>query len=103
MNSLIENLSTTSNEEVVYQKLADNIITLASKGNGYQYIYHSKVIQKKSIAFFYWCNMRIELDKHSKKHDDVFKQYDTDPRISHHRCGGYIIIEKCPCQSENIT
>ncbi len=53
LNSLIENLSTTFNKEVVYQKLANNIITLASKGDGYQYIYHSKVIQKKSIAFFY--------------------------------------------------
>jgi len=37
--------------------------------------------------------MHIELDKHSKKHEDVFKQHDTDPRISRHRCGEYIMIK----------
>ncbi len=93
MDSLIENLSTIFNEKVVYQKLADNIITLASKKDGYQYIYHSKIIQKKLIAFFYWYNIHIELDKHSKKYENVFKQRNTDLRIYHYKCGEYIMIK----------
>src|ERR1044072_186923 len=93
LDSSTGSLSITSNDKVVYQKIADNIIALVSEGDGYQYIYHSKVIQKKSIAFFYWCNMRVELNKHSKKHDNISKQRDTDPRISRHKCNGYIMIK----------
>jgi len=44
LNTLIENLLTTSNKKVIYQKLANNIITLVLKKNEYQYTYHFKVI-----------------------------------------------------------
>ena len=66
-----------------------------SEGDGYQYIYHSKTTQKKqgTISFFYWCNMRVELDKCSKKHENISKQRDTDPRISRHQCSGLIVIK----------
>ena len=37
--------------------------------------------------------MHIELDKHSKKHEDVSKQRDTDPRICRYNCGGFILIK----------
>jgi hypothetical protein len=40
--------------------------------------------------------MRIELNKYSKKHEDVTKQRDTDTRISRHQYGGCIVIKIDP-------
>lgn len=95
LDSLVEEFSATLDKEEVYQKLAGKIVTAVSEGDGYQYIYHTKeIVQKKgTISFFYWCNMRKELDKRSKKHEDISKQRDTDPRISRYQCGGFIIIK----------
>jgi hypothetical protein len=92
---LDEDLSISVSEEVMCKKIAEKIVNLASEGDGYQYVYHSKAIQKqqKIISFLYWCNMRVELDKHSKKHEDLSKQRDTDPRILRCECGGFITIK----------
>jgi len=77
------------------KEIAKKIVNLASEGDGYQYVYHSKAIQKrqKTITFFYWCNMRVKLDKHSKKHKDLSKQHDTNPRIHCYKCDGFITIK----------
>ncbi|RIA85566.1 hypothetical protein C1645_830569 [Glomus cerebriforme] len=72
---LDEDSSNTLSEEKMCKKNVEKIVSLASERDGYQYVYHSKAIQKrqKTITFFYWCNMRIKLDKHSKKIEDASK------------------------------
>ncbi len=37
--------------------------------------------------------MRVKLDKHSKKHKDLSKQHDTNPRIHCYKCDGFITIK----------
>jgi hypothetical protein len=93
LEPLIEELPTTLTEEEKSKRIAVRIINLASEGDGYQYVYHSKHIQKNTILFHYWCNMRVELNKHSVKHEDPAKQRDTDSRIQRHSCGGCISIK----------
>ena len=89
LEPLIEELPITLNEEERSKEIANKIVTLASEGDGYRYIYHS---QQKTV-FYYWCNMRKELDKHSPKHKNPAKQRDTDSRIQRHSCGGCISIK----------
>ncbi len=69
LEPLIEELPITLNEEERSKEIANKIITLASEGDGYRYIYHS---QQKTV-FYYWCNMRKKLDKHSPKHKNPAK------------------------------
>ena len=93
LEPLIEELPNTLTEEEKSKEIASKIVDLASKGDGYQYVYHSKQIQKSTILFHYWCNMRAELNKQSVKHKDPAKQRDTDSRIQRHLCGGCISIK----------
>jgi len=55
LDTLIEDFSTTQGEEKVYQKIAEKIVNLASEGDKYQYVYHSKAIQQrqKTVSFYY--------------------------------------------------
>ena len=69
LESLIEELPIILNEKERSKEIANKIITLASEGDGYWYIYHS---QQKTV-FYYWCNMCKELDKYSSKHKDLAK------------------------------
>ncbi len=41
LEPLIEELSITLNKEEKSKEIANKIVTLASEGDGYQYIYHS--------------------------------------------------------------
>ena len=52
---LDEDSSTPFIEEKNCKEIAEKIVNLASEEDGYQYVYHSKVIQKrqKIITFFY--------------------------------------------------
>src|ERR1043166_1074986 len=91
LEPLIEELPTTlTDEEEKSKRIASKISDLASEGDGYQYVYHSKHIQKNTVLFHYWCNMRVELNRNSVKHKDLAKQRDTDSRIQRHSCGDCI-------------
>ena len=57
LEPLIEELPNTLTEEEKSKEIANKIVDLASKGDGYQYVYHFKQIQKSTILFHYWCNM----------------------------------------------
>ena len=93
LEPLIEELPVTLIEEEKNKEIAKKIILLASEGDGYRYVYHSKQVQLKAVLFYYWCNMRIELNKHSMKHQDPAKQRDTDSRIQRYSCDGCISIK----------
>ncbi|RGB26960.1 hypothetical protein C1646_674366 [Rhizophagus diaphanus] len=90
---LEDELPTTLTEEERSKEIASRIVFLASEGDGYQYVYHTKQFQQKTLLFYYWCNIRIELKKHSVKHKDLAKQRNTDPRIQKYACDGYISIK----------
>ena len=72
---LDEDSLTSFIEEKDCKEIAEKIVNLASEGDGYQYVYYSKAIQKrqKTITFFYWYNIRVKLDKYSKKYEDLSK------------------------------
>ena len=74
LEPLLEELPNTLSEGEKNKEIANRIVNLASMGDGYQYVYHSKHVQKNTILFHYWCNMRVELNKRSVKHKDPAKQ-----------------------------
>ncbi|CAG8840824.1 30196_t:CDS:1, partial [Racocetra persica] len=56
--------------------IANKIGKLVEQGDGYDYVYYTKSVLKKTNvkSFYYWCNCRKELASKSQKHSDISKQ-----------------------------
>ncbi|CAG8469977.1 15137_t:CDS:2 [Racocetra persica] len=69
------------------QYIADKVVKLVEQGDGYDYIYHTKTVSKKTKvkSFYYWCNCHEELASKGQKHSDISKQRNTKTYLTRYK------------------
>ncbi|CAG8837919.1 34508_t:CDS:1, partial [Racocetra persica] len=76
-------------ESYIANKLIENV----QAGDGYHYIYYTKITHKKIVTIIYRYNCRIDTVKRLRKYLDKEKQRDTIPRLNRYDCNGNISIK----------
>ncbi|CAG8802364.1 10604_t:CDS:2 [Gigaspora margarita] len=89
---LLLNIVNTNSEDQINKEVAQYIINLVLKADGFSWIYHKFQVLKNSISFVYYCNCREELENKKARVSNILSRHDTMPRIVRYACSDTIQI-----------
>ncbi|CAG8608717.1 21345_t:CDS:2 [Gigaspora rosea] len=93
LDPLLNNVDTNLKDQVNNDKeVAQQIIKLISKADGFSWIYHKCSLLKDSISFVYYCNCCEELKNKKAWVANISSQCDMIPRIVQYSCDDTIQI-----------